>query len=153
MFELINRKPFATGNDYIDQLRLIVAKLGRPSKEDLESFLTSQKAINYILSLPDCVATPFATLCPQHAAETEMLDFLSQLLQFNPHKRMSAEQALSHPFLATMHDPADEPVYAGDEIGTSLSKFNGKESDYNVSRTKLQDLYWAEVQAMRGSLV
>ena len=148
MYELINGQPLAAGNDYIDQLRLIVAKLGKPSKGDIESFLTSQKAINYLLSLPDCVATPFAEMCPKYAAENDMLDFLSQLLQFSPLKRMTAEQALSHSFLADMHNAADEPVYTS-EHGVDMSDFVLVEGDYNASQKKLQDLFRSEAQAFR----
>lgn len=152
MFELMNHKPFAGGSDYVDQMRLIVAKLGRPSREDLASFLTSQRAINFISNLPDCVATPFSELCPQHANETNMLDFLSQLLQFNPLKRMTTEQALRHPFLAELHNPDDEPVYMGGESGIDMSDFVLVHGDDQASRQKVQNLYWSEVQACRENM-
>ncbi len=34
---------------------------------------------------------------------------LSKLLVFNPHKRLTAEQALRHPYVAQFHNLADEP--------------------------------------------
>jgi serine/threonine protein kinase len=36
------------------------------------------------------------------------LDLLDRLLQFIPLKRLNAEQALSHPYMAELHDPEDE---------------------------------------------
>ena len=36
-------------------------------------------------------------------------DLLCKLLEFNPDKRITAEEALRHPFLALFHNPADEP--------------------------------------------
>ena len=41
--ELLGRKPFFAGEDYLSQLRIIVGKIGKPSEEDL-NFVTSDKA-------------------------------------------------------------------------------------------------------------
>lgn len=32
------------------------------------------------------------------------------MLVFDPQKRITAEEALAHPYLAPYHDPTDEPV-------------------------------------------
>lgn len=32
------------------------------------------------------------------------------MLVFNPEKRITAEEALSHPYLESLHYPEDEPV-------------------------------------------
>ncbi len=39
----------------------------------------------------------------------QALDLIDRMLQFNPHKRITVEEALSHPYMATLHDPSDEP--------------------------------------------
>ncbi len=39
-----------------------------------------------------------------------MIDFLAMCLQFDPKKRITATQALSHAFLQCYHDPDDEPI-------------------------------------------
>jgi serine/threonine protein kinase len=38
------------------------------------------------------------------------LDLLAKMLNFDPVKRITCEQALEHPYLAVWHDPTDEPV-------------------------------------------
>jgi mitogen-activated protein kinase 7 len=58
--------------------------------------------------LPIKPRVPFATLFPQ--ANPDAIDLLSQLLCFDPAKRISCEQALAHPYLQVWHDPADEPA-------------------------------------------
>lgn len=37
------------------------------------------------------------------------LDLLEKMLVFDPRTRITAAQALSHPYLAPYHDPTDEP--------------------------------------------
>ena len=39
------------------------------------------------------------------------LDFLDKLLQFDPKKRMTVEEALNHPYLESYHDVEDEPCH------------------------------------------
>jgi mitogen-activated protein kinase 1/3 len=38
------------------------------------------------------------------------IDLLRKLLTFDPSKRITVEEALRHPFLASLHYPDDEPV-------------------------------------------
>lgn len=38
------------------------------------------------------------------------LDLLAKMLNFDPAKRITCDQALDHPYLAVWHDPTDEPV-------------------------------------------
>ena len=50
------------------------------------------------------------------------LDLLVKMLRFNPNKRITAEEALAHPYLHQYSFPADEPVcceplYIEDEVG------------------------------------
>lgn len=42
-------------------------------------------------------------------ASEQAADLLHKLLEFNPDKRITAEEALRHPYLAQFHNPADEP--------------------------------------------
>jgi hypothetical protein len=35
------------------------------------------------------------------------------MLDLNPNTRITVNEALSHPFLETMHDPEDEPEFTG----------------------------------------
>src|ERR1700722_2476764 len=82
------------------------------------------QAQDYIRSLPIKPRVPFSTLFPN--ANPLAIELLSQLLCFDPAKRISCEQALNHPYLQVWHDPADEPVCESASIfnATSLREVN-----------------------------
>ena len=42
--------------------------------------------------------------------DVQAVDLMEKLLEFNPNKRITVEQALEHPYMEGLHDPADEPI-------------------------------------------
>lgn len=42
-------------------------------------------------------------------AHPDAIDLMQKLLVFNPKKRLTAEEALNHPFVRDFHNPQDEP--------------------------------------------
>lgn len=107
--ELLGRKPLFPGKDYVHQLNLITRVLGSPTEEDLE-FIDSEKAKRYMRSLPQCQRVVLQRYYPQ--SNPQALDLIDRMLQFNPNKRLTVEQALQHPYMASLHDPSDEPCCA-----------------------------------------
>lgn len=105
--ELLGGKPIYKGRDYVDQLNQILHYLGTPSEDTLRR-VGSPRAQDYIRSLPIKPRIPFSTLYPN--ANPLAIDLLSQMLCFDPAKRISCEQALNHPYLQVWHDPNDEPI-------------------------------------------
>jgi len=90
--QLLLRAPLFPGSSELDQLSRIVSVLGNPTAwpgiDTLPNYLTFSE-IN---------PTPFSTLFP--AASKHALDLLQSMLTYNPHDRISAANALSHPFFA-----------------------------------------------------
>ncbi len=54
---------------------------------------------------------PFQKTFPD--ASPLALDLLDKMLQFDPRKRITVEQALKHPYLESLHDDAAEPAAPG----------------------------------------
>ncbi|KAL6777617.1 MAPK3 [Auxenochlorella protothecoides x Auxenochlorella symbiontica] len=108
--ELLARKPLFPGKDYIDQLKLIIRTLGTPSDEEL-GFITAPKARTYIRGLAAVQKPDFRASFPD--ASKQALDLMERMLQFDPRRRISVDDALRHPWLAALHDEAAEPVARG----------------------------------------
>ncbi|OKP08575.1 Mitogen-activated protein kinase HOG1 [Penicillium subrubescens] len=92
-----------------------------PGRNHTDQFLTSE----YITGLPERAKVPFANKIKQALPDgmsqaglhlrkvahlITALDLLEQLLVWNPEQRITAEAALSHPYLSVYHDPSDEPT-------------------------------------------
>ncbi|KAK2876889.1 hypothetical protein Q8A67_020985 [Cirrhinus molitorella] len=105
--EMLGRRQMFPGKNYVHQLQLILSVLGTPP-ESIVSTIGSDRVRSYVRSLPSKAPEPLAALYPQ--AEPSALDLLGAMLRFDPRERVSACQALEHPYLAKYHDPDDEPV-------------------------------------------
>jgi len=95
------------GNDVLASLKLIVGALGVPA--DL-SFIHNAKAVAYIQALSRTMPPPAALETRFPEAPPLALDLLKRLLRFDPSGRPSAQDALAHPLLASLHTLNQEPL-------------------------------------------
>eukprot|EP01035_Chromulina_nebulosa_P017640 gene17640-23218_t len=110
--ELLNRKPLFPGEDYLKQLEIICNKLGKPHDQELD-FITSQRAREYVISLPITKTTLDVKLVdyfPNYKNNIDVIDLLTNMLKFVPSERITVNDSLKHNFLKSMHNPDDEPV-------------------------------------------
>ncbi|XP_027949274.1 mitogen-activated protein kinase 15 [Eumetopias jubatus] len=104
--EMLRGRPLFPGTSTLHQLELILETIPPPSKEDLLALGSS-----YSASILPCLGSrPRQTLDTLLPPDTppEALDLLRGLLVFSPEKRLSAAQALQHPYVQRFHCPARE---------------------------------------------
>uniref|UniRef100_A0AAQ4NP94 mitogen-activated protein kinase n=1 Tax=Gasterosteus aculeatus aculeatus TaxID=481459 RepID=A0AAQ4NP94_GASAC len=106
MAELLTGKTLFPGTDQIDQLKLIMMLVGTPGPEHLMK-ISSDSARNYISSLPNMPKRNFASVFI--GANPQAVDLLEKMLVLDTDKRITASEALAHPYFAQYHDPDDEP--------------------------------------------
>lgn len=103
--ELLSGKPIFPGTSTMNQLDRIMQVTGYPTPEDIDS-MKSPFAATMLESLPKSRPKPLAEMFPR--ASSEALDLLRLCFQFNPSRRISAKDALRHPYVVQFHNPEDE---------------------------------------------
>ena len=116
--ELLSRRPVFPGADSQGQIKLIVNFTGTPTKSELE-MIKHPKARVFVEGLPKAEPANLKEQFPD--ANPDAIDMLRGLLQFDPAKRLSIDDCLRHPYMATLHCPTDEPV--GDPIPREEFRF------------------------------
>ncbi|CAI5943938.1 unnamed protein product [Closterium sp. NIES-64] len=132
--ELLGRKPLFPGKDYIHQLKLIINLIGSPDEDDLH-FISSQKARSYIRSLPYTPRVSLSRLYPR--ANPLAINLIERMLVFDPNKRITVEEALEHPYLSMLHDPAVEP--------SAPAPFEFDFEDEDLKEAALREKVWQEM--------
>jgi len=138
--ECLGRKALLPGRDYLQQLRLIIETLGAPAPENLK-FIENPQAVEYIQNLPKKAAVPFKTLYPN--ANAHAIDLLEKMLVFNPNGRITAAEALQHPYLEALHNVNDEP---------SAPVFDFAMEEQNITENDLRGLIWQQLMKFHPTL-
>ncbi|XP_043711000.1 mitogen-activated protein kinase 3-like [Telopea speciosissima] len=105
--ELMNRRPLFPGRDHVHQMRLLTELLGTPNESEL-GFVRNEDARRFIRQLSPHPRQPFAQIFSH--VHPDAIDLIEKMLTFDPTRRITVEEALAHPYLARLHDIADEPV-------------------------------------------
>ncbi|KAG8943380.1 TFIIH complex serine/threonine-protein kinase subunit kin28, partial [Tulasnella sp. 419] len=98
--ELMLRVPYLPGDSDLDQVKTIFRALGTPTEEDWPGYT---KLPNYC-SVGTFPKTPLNVLFT--AASKEAIDLLEKLLIYEPRRRISAKEALHHPYFFALPYPS-----------------------------------------------
>lgn len=90
------------GNDFKHQVETICALLGKPGPED-SKHVTSARARRFLEGLPESDGSRI--LEKFEGRDPEGVDLMMKMLKFCPEDRVSAAEALEHPFVKKFLDP------------------------------------------------
>lgn len=139
--EMLSGKPVFPGSSTINQIERIIASIDPPTTDDVENI---QSAYGPSL-LEKASRRPRVPLDDLMAnASKDAIDLLHGLLQFNPDKRLTADQALKHPYVRQFHSPAKEIVIGrniippvSDDVQLTTEEYRTKLYEM-VAQTKLE---------------
>ncbi|XP_021400083.2 mitogen-activated protein kinase 15 isoform X1 [Lonchura striata] len=129
--EMLLGKPLFPGTSTMNQIEKILRVIPAPSPEDILALQSEYKAsvINHMSSRQ---RVAFEEIFPS-STPLPALDLLKKLLVFNPDKRLTAEQALQHPYVSRFHCPSREPsldfdviLPLGDDVQLSVAEYRNK---------------------------
>uniref|UniRef100_A0A671UAK9 Mitogen-activated protein kinase 4 n=1 Tax=Sparus aurata TaxID=8175 RepID=A0A671UAK9_SPAAU len=136
--EMLTGRMLFAGAHELEQMQLILATVPVLREEDRQDLL--QVMPSYV-SHGWRVKKPFSELLPE--VDAQAVDFLERILTFNPMDRLTAEAALSHPFLQQYSCPEDEPTSTHpfrieDELEDSLIN----EQSLSNSNSRASSIHW-----------
>ncbi|XP_025256227.1 mitogen-activated protein kinase 12 isoform X2 [Theropithecus gelada] len=106
MAEMITGKTLFKGSDHLDQLKEIMKVTGTPPAEFVQR-LQSDEAKNYMKGLPELEKKDFASILTN--ASPLAVNLLEKMLVLDAEQRVTAAEALAHPYFESLHDKEDEP--------------------------------------------
>ncbi|KAI9312454.1 kinase-like domain-containing protein [Dichotomocladium elegans] len=105
--ELVNNEPLLPGRSEIDQIDKIFKLLGAPNEKIWPGFFDLPHAKNVSLAQPS-----YSSLRSKFPYLTEAgMDLLARLLAYDPKQRITAEQALKHPYFSESPPPKDPALF------------------------------------------
>ncbi|XP_066482582.1 mitogen-activated protein kinase 15 isoform X2 [Tiliqua scincoides] len=137
--EMLLGKPLFPGTSTVNQIEQILRVIPAPSSEDVAAFRSDYRA-SIINRLSCQQQVTLEDLLPV-STPPEALDLLKRLLVFNPEKRLTAEEALEHPYVRRFHCPAKEPALnynvilpLDDDVQLSVAEYRNKLYEMIIER-------------------
>ncbi|KAL6422095.1 hypothetical protein ACFW04_010865 [Cataglyphis niger] len=128
--EMLLGKPLFPGSSTINQVERIMATLPPPTDEDLIS-VSAGYGTNLLEKTPNGPRRTLKDLLPE--VSEKALDLISNLIVFNPTQRLTAIEALEHPYVADFHRRGNEPERGSsvvpllsDDVQLSVDEYRNK---------------------------
>ncbi|KAG7213622.1 hypothetical protein KM043_002871 [Ampulex compressa] len=151
--EMLLGKPLFPGSSTINQVERIMATLPPPTEEDLIS-VSAGYGTNLLEKTPSGPRRVLKDLLPE--VSEKALDLIGSLIVFNPTHRLTAVEALAHPYVAEFHRRGNEPERGSsvipllrDDVQLSVEEYRNKlysmmdekhRKHKNMSRSRIRRL-------------
>uniref|UniRef100_A0AAY4C9V0 Mitogen-activated protein kinase 15 n=1 Tax=Denticeps clupeoides TaxID=299321 RepID=A0AAY4C9V0_9TELE len=141
--EMLLGKPLFPGTSTINQIEQILRAIPHPTPEDVLS-IESEYGASVIQRMMLRPQVTLDKLLPS-SASADGLDLLKKLLVFNPEKRLTADQALKHPYVSKFYNLASEPsldfdviLPVDDDVQLSVTQYRNKLYQVHLAHTKTE---------------
>jgi len=104
----MRRKVLLPAQSEQEMMHMITELIGSPS-QDLINQIEDEDNKKFMRELPKRKGTDFNELFKSYS-NSDAIDLVKKMLMFDPTRRITIEQALSHPYMKKLHVPDDEPV-------------------------------------------
>lgn len=135
LYELLTKKQLFEANSTINMLQKFVDTIGNPKDDDL-FYVKNPQTIELMNSIQKVGDSNIDNLI-QNASSDE-IDLFKSMMNWNPNKRISVEEALNHPYFKKFHDPLDEP---------SAPKIEAM--DIKMNKSDFKEKFWNEIQRIK----
>ncbi|QMW44264.1 hypothetical protein G4B11_007684 [Aspergillus flavus] len=132
--EMFNGKALFPGQDPINQFYLILDVLGNPSDKFISRICTTN-TVEIIRSLERREPRPLQSVIQN--LDDSARSLLERMLTLDPQERISAEEALQHPYMKMYHDPTDEPI--------AMERFDWMLNGGEFDKEMLKEMIFMEV--------
>lgn len=153
LFELYVGRAMLPGKSTKDMLKMVFQATGFPDKKEYAEVKREHKIkIEYDELAQEkfkknrIIFAQFAQCCH----DPDAVDLLEKLLQFNPKRRLTAEEALEHAYVKEFHNPEEE-VECDHKISIPLDDM--KKLSRNEYRKKLYDVVLQRKLAIRKQIL
>lgn len=116
-------------------IQKFVDTIGNPKDDDL-FYVKNPQTIELMNSIQKVGDSNIDNLI-QNASSDE-IDLFKSMMNWNPNKRISVEEALNHPYFKKFHDPLDEP---------SAPKIEAL--DIKMNKSDFREKFWNEIHRIK----
>jgi len=150
--EIRRRKPLFLGNNHIEMMRMIAGSLSFSKERDLAWLPREGKQREEVLLFVDSIGLEEMSSQPKQKSLAEQmpgasescLEFVRDLLQVDPTKRISASAALHHPYIAHLSNAEAETV--------APEQFAWDFDDFEPTKSALLERVFAECTRLHPEL-
>jgi len=139
--ELLLGKPLFPGSSTLNQIEKIMSVISRPSRADIDS-IHSEYGHSILERASARSRRSLREVIPN--APPDAVDLMEQLLVFNPEKRLSAQECLSHPYVSKFHSRSKNHVLnydvlppLDDDIQLTVAEYRDKLYDMITEKKRI----------------